>query len=110
MLHHVLDVVVTVIVLVYVLLLLFVLYAEAEQTWPHFNNVEKALFMPVIVVYGAFDVLFNGTVGTVLFLEIPHTVTFSDRLRYHYMEMGWRGKLARVFGHVLNTFWAGYIH
>jgi len=53
------------------------------------------------------DVLYNLTVGTVIFLEIPRELTLSSRMkRLHLRNIDdWRGKLAAwVCTNILNKY------
>lgn len=57
------------------------------------------------------DVIFNVTVGTLAFLELPELrrLTFTMRCKKHMSADGWRGKLARwVCEGWLNPFEAGH--
>ena len=50
------------------------------------------------IVFGIFDVVFNVTYGSIVFMQWPHwkRLTLTARLKYilHYQKMGWRWKLA----------------
>ena len=65
---------------------------------------------PVLLIVGLMDVAFNATVGSLMFWEWDHSLTFSQRLDEHYLEKGWRGSLARDIGNVLNKMMFGHIH
>ncbi len=50
-----------------------------------------------LFIFAIEDVLFNWTVGTILFLEIPKETLFTTRVSRLNDGNGWRGKLAKYF-------------
>lgn len=56
------------------------------------------------------DTLFNATVGTVIFLELPRTWMFTTRCESHMREETWRGKLALWCCKWLNPIQSGHCH
>lgn len=44
-----------------------------------------------------YDVIYNTTVGSLLFWEWPRVEPLTARLKRHYLVVGWRGSLARLF-------------
>lgn len=67
---------------------------------------EWAIAGPLLIVGYPLDVVVNVTVGTVLFLEPPKTLTVSGRIDRYLTESEyrntWRRKLARPIGKLLN--------
>lgn len=62
-------------------------------------------------VMGAFDVFFNVTFGSLMFLEAPsiHRLTFTQRCESHLGDTDFRGEIARwVCYGWLNPFQAGH--
>lgn len=93
----------------YVLFLGFLIYAAVLQAWPKLKIGIKVLLIPVLLAFGGFDILFNFTIGSVLFLERAHTYTFSQRLCQHLNNPGWRGAMAGAFSVPLNAVYPGHI-
>jgi hypothetical protein len=81
----------------------FVLYAGCQ------NAIEKRRWaviipaLPIVLPAGLIDVLFNQSIGRLMFLETKYTLTFSNRLQGHYYEDGWRGDLARYIGGAVDA-------
>ncbi|HZR02812.1 MAG TPA: hypothetical protein VFA81_06555 [Burkholderiales bacterium] len=71
----------------------------------------RALSYVLLAVMVTADVLFNFTLGSLFFLELPdiHRPTFTQRCSSHMAEDGWRGEIARwvCFGW-LNPFEANH--
>jgi len=61
------------------------------------NAISKCFAYPLLYVGVTADVLYNLTLGTIIFLELPHQFLLTDRLESHLKEPGWRGKVARWF-------------
>lgn len=87
----------------YLLFLGFLIYAASKHAWHRLKIGIKILLAPVLIVFGIIDVLFNIVVGTVLFLELPRTMTFSQRCSRHLYRNDWRGTVARAFAVPLNA-------
>jgi len=94
----------------YILFLGFLIYASILQAWSKLKIGIKILLVPVLVVFGGADVLFNFTLGSLLFLERARTYTFSQRLCQHLNDAGWKGHLAGAFSVPLNAIYPGHIH
>lgn len=97
-------------IIMYVLFLGFLMYAALMQAWHRLKIGIKILVVPVLLVFGGFDVLFNLTFGSAIFWERPRQLTFSARLCKHMFEPGWRGKLADAFAVPLNAIFPNHIH
>ncbi len=95
---------------IWVFYILFITYAGCQQAIKARAWAVLIPCAPVLLVAGAMDVVFNATVGCLLFLEWDHTLTFSQRLDSHYLEKGWRGSLARDIGNVLDKVLPNHIH
>jgi hypothetical protein len=87
----------------------FVLYAGCQNAIAQKAWAVLIPCAPVIIVAGLMDVMFNATFGTLMFWEWDHSFTFSERLDYHYLSLGWRGSLARDIGGVLDHILPGHI-
>lgn len=57
----------------------------------------KACAFAILAIAVALDVVFNVTLGSLLFLEPPSSLLFTARCSSHLYESGWRGRLARWF-------------
>ena len=63
------------------------------------------LCLPFVVLSWVIDVIHNLTLFSVIFLELPKELTVTDRLKSHYKEHTFRGKLSRWIGNtLLNPF------
>ena len=73
----------------------------------------RVMSYAIVAVMLAFDVVFNLTVGSVLFLELPSTkaLTFTARCNTHLDDQNFRGEIARwVCNGWLNPFEPGHCH
>jgi hypothetical protein len=78
----------------------------AMTPWP-----VKVFSYTALAVGWLLDVAFNMVAGSVMFLEPPHELTFTDRCSRHMDEPNWRGKIARwVCDGWLNPMEAGHCH
>jgi len=89
--------------LTYTTFLGFMVYVSAKQSWDRLKFGIKLLLLPAITFFGILDVLFNATVGSLLFLALPRELTFSQRLNHYVTTQGWRGSVARAFAVPLNA-------
>ena len=94
---------------IYVFYLGFVIYAGcqnaiANRYWPVIIPCA-----PILLIAGLIDVVFNQTAGRTLFLEWKYTLTFSERLDYHFKDYGWRGAMARSIGNAIDKILPGHI-
>ena len=87
----------------------FVLYAGCQHAIITRQYTVLIPCAPVLLVAGLMDVLFNFTLGRILFWELTNTFTFSERLDLHYTGTGWRGSLAGKIGNVLDEILPGHI-
>lgn len=74
----------------------------AMTPWP-----VRALSYAILAVAVVGDVVFNITIGTLSFLELPSMkrITFTKRCAFHMRDVGWRGAIARwVCSSWLNPF------
>lgn len=82
----------------------FLIYASVHRAWATLPIVTKTILAPFAALY-LVDVAFNVTAGSVLFLRVPHELTFTKRCDESLPDPGWRGKLARfVCSKFLNPF------
>jgi len=73
----------------------FVAYAKLQPAIKNKEWRKVIIWVPLIAHAGIIDVLFNQSIGRLLFLETKYTMTFSQRLDWHYKEYGWRGAISR---------------
>lgn len=100
----------------------FLVYAavwQAKERGEKIHWLTWLMVAPVIVVGYLVDVVWNWTLGSLLFLEPPWTVkgnafslTFTRRLNRHYdaNNNSWRGKQARFWAQLLNPFDPGHVN
>ncbi len=88
----------------------FVVYAGCQQAIKDKAWGVLIPVAPIIIVGGLMDVIFNFTVGRLIFWELTNTLTFSERLSLHYLDSGWRGSVARDIGNVLDHVLPRHIH
>lgn len=81
----------------------FVLYAGAQYALANKKWAAVIPLVPFLLLGGIIDVVFNQTIGRLMFWEWTYTLTFSERLDLHYHEYGWRGRvLARPIGDFID--------
>ena len=51
----------------------------ADNVW----TIQGILCLPAVVFFGVVNILYNWTVGTLLFLELPREFMFTSRLKRH---------------------------
>lgn len=99
--------------------LMFLAYAainRARREGKPIHWLTYVLAGPPIAAFYVFDVCWNCVIGSLIFFEPPWKVgghplkwTFTRRLRSHKDDAGWRGKVARFFAELLNTFDPGHV-
>lgn len=89
--------------LTYGLFLGFLAYVAAKTSWHRMKIGIKVLIVPAFLLFGLLDVLFNATIGSALFLDIPRDLTFSERCSRHLFDGNWRGRIAGAFAVALNA-------
>ena len=78
----------------YVLWIFFLAYASLHAAWALLPVTTRILGVPVVVIGFVVDVAFNLTLGTVIFLELPHEATLSQRVSRLKRGVFWRASLA----------------
>lgn len=74
---------------------LAVMSLKRERT--NLSRTAVYLAMPVLILGYVMDVIFNMTVGMVIFLEPPHELLFTSRCKRWLSQKTWEGSLARWF-------------
>lgn len=94
--------------LAYLLWVAFLAAMSLRLAWYRLTLLVKVLAVPLVLVAFALDLVFN-LVATVLFLDLPHEATFSQRMgRYKAGASGWRATVARwVCANLLDPFQNG---
>lgn len=82
-----------------VLWVFYLAYQSLRGVWHDLPITTRVLGAVVVLIGFVVDVIFNLIVGTVLFLELPHEATFSQRVSRLkrgalYLEQPWRARLA----------------
>ncbi|GAB2181824.1 hypothetical protein DLREEDagrD3_20470 [Denitratisoma sp. agr-D3] len=92
----------------YVFYFAFLAVMALRNRWSNLYTVTKVIVIPGVLVAVLFDILFNWTVATVLFLDLPREATFSQRLGRYIPRSDWRGSLARwICSRLLDPFEIG---
>lgn len=63
---------------------------------------------PLLLIGALVDISFNWVWGTLLFMQIPRELFFSQRIIKNTALPCWRGKLAQLICNVLNHFLADH--
>ena len=85
------------IIIFYITWLLYLAVMSLKRERTNLSRTAVYLAMPILVLGYVMDAVFNLTVGTVLFLEIPKEVLFTSRCNRWIPSKTWRGKVARWF-------------
>lgn len=92
----------------YLLWLLFLAVMALNWRWHLLSKPVKALALPAVLVAVALDILFNATLGTLVFLELPRQWTFSQRVGSYKRSIDWRAPVAQwICANLLDPFEAG---
>lgn len=75
-------------------LYLAVMHLDTARRQGQLTTAAKVIGYPILAVGLAVDVLFNALWGSLLFLEPPHELLFTDRISRLNDAAGWRGRLA----------------
>jgi len=93
---------------IYLFWLLFLSVMALNWRWHLLSKPVKALALPAVLVAVVIDVIFNTTIGSVLFLERPHQWTFSRRVGEYKRRGDWRTPLAKwICTNLLDPFEVG---
>ena len=92
----------------------FFFYAAALQAWGGMKWYVRVITIPALAVFGAFDIVFNVFIGSIIFVELPFVrglpdLTFSQRCCYWYKQSGWRKSIADFVASILNEISPGHI-
>lgn len=96
--------------LTYIFWLLFVMCMGFYSAWPKMPLIAKCLASPAVLFAAVFDVAWNYTLGSVMFLELPpnRAYTFTKRISNYLLEQSWRQRVAQfICSHFLDVFQAG---
>jgi hypothetical protein len=93
----------------YFFYLLFVVTMAAKAAWGNLSIVPRVLLVPAALVAVLMDVFFNLVPATVIFLDLPRELLFTQRLeRYKAQGAGWRYTVARwICQNLLDPFQQG---
>lgn len=95
----------------YVLWLLFLAVMALRWKWHALSLQVRIIAAPSVLVALLLDVLFNLTIGTVLFLDLPRQWTFSQRIGSYKQRIDWRAPLAHwICANLLDPFEADGAH
>lgn len=92
----------------YGLWLLFLAVMALQWKWRMLSLPVRVLAAPAVLFAVLFDFLFNVTLGTLLFLDLPRQWTFSQRVGSYKQRIDWRAPLAEwICANLLDPFEAG---
>jgi len=96
-----------VLLLAYLLWVAFLAAMSLRLAWYRLTLLVKVLAVPLVLVAFALDLVFN-LVATVLFLDLPHEATFSQRMGRYKGAATWRTPIARwICATLLDPFQIG---
>ena len=78
----------------YLLWVLFLAVMALQNKWHDLPKTIQVLAIPAVLLAVTLDVLFNITIGTLLFLDLPRQYTFSQRVGSYKQRIDWRQPLA----------------
>lgn len=87
-------------VLFYLTWLFYIAFMGIKAHFPEIKIDSPWLYrglVPFFILAYAMDILFDKTIGSILFVEIPKEWTFSGRILRHQKGSGWRLKRANYF-------------
>jgi hypothetical protein len=91
----------------YVLWVLFLAVMALYAVWRELPMFTKALAVPGVLVAVVMDVGLN-IVATIPFLDLPHELTFSQRMGRYIRNPSWRTPIAKwICGNLLDPFQVG---
>ena len=89
----------------YGLWLLFLAVMALRWRWRALPMTVRILAAPAVLVSVLLDFLFNVTLGTLLFLDLPRQWTFSQRVGSYKRRFDWRAPLAAwICSNLLDPF------
>jgi hypothetical protein len=82
------------VIIVFVGVWTFTAGIHAKGMWERgdIDSFFKWIYSPLIVVVLILDILFNLTVGTIVFRELPREMLFTTRVKRHYRNVTREGK------------------
>lgn len=78
----------------YILWVLFLSVMALKSKWTSLSLPIRVLAVPSVILALVMDIVFNWTLAVVLFLDMPHQWTFSQRVGEYKRRAGWRATLA----------------
>lgn len=88
-----------------VLWLLFLAVMALRWKWHSLSLPVRIIAAPSVLIALVLDVLFNVTIGSVLFLDLPRQWTFSQRVGNYKRRIDWRAPLAHwICSNLLDPF------
>lgn len=95
----------TPIIYAYILWLLFLAVMALNWRWHALPKSVRAIALPAALTAVLLDFLFNITIGTLLFLDLPRQWTFSQRVGQYKRRIDWRAPLAEwICSNLLDPF------
>lgn len=92
----------------YLLWVLFLAVMALQWKWHELAKTIKVIAIPAVLLAVTLDVVFNITIGTILFLELPGQWTFSQRVGEYKKRIDWREPIAFwICANLLDPFEVG---
>lgn len=94
----------------YLLWLLFLAVMALQTKWRALPKLVRAIALPAVLVAVAMDIVFNWTIGTLLFVRLPvrGEFTFSQRVGNYKRRADWRAPVATwICSNLLDPFEVG---
>ncbi len=92
----------------YLFWLLFLSCMALKWRWQVLSKPVKAASLPAVVVVGIVDIVFNLTLGSLIFWDRPRQWTFSQRVSRYKGLSDWRAPVARwICSNLLDPFEVG---
>lgn len=100
--------------IIFILVSTFVLWLLAAACIPHLSHErskEPAWRLVLCKAAYLYDVIYDTLIGKVLFWELDSPVgPLTKRLKRHYRQRTWRGKLAKIFCWLISLIRGGKGH
>ena len=97
------------IISIYLFYIGFVVYAGCQVAIYNRKWLVIIPCVPIILLAGLIDVLFNQVFGRLMFWEMKFTFTFSERLDLHFHDSDWRGRVAHSIGDAIDQILPNHI-
>lgn len=90
----------------------FVAVMHAKAVIDRGEDIHWIFKLPLYALFAAgivLDVIWNWTIGSLIFRELPRKITFTSRVKHHLKRSGWRQDRALWWAEELNKFDRGHV-